>query len=229
MDTAIGHRVVERDEWLRARAELLEEEKAHQRARDALTATRRELPWVRVDEDYVFETERGPQTLADLFDGCSQLITYHFMYGPDWTEGCPSCSFWADSVDGTLTHLAHRDTRYVHVSNAPLEELLRYRERMGWSIPWVSAEGSTFQADFGVAGASTYNYVEQESPNDESPGLSAFLRRAGQVFHTYSTYARGLEPFNSTYALLDMTATGRDEDDLPWTMAWLRRHDAYED
>jgi predicted dithiol-disulfide oxidoreductase (DUF899 family) len=228
VDAAVGHQVVGRDEWLRARVALLDEEKAHQRASDALAVKRRELPWVRVDEEYVFDTEQGRRTLVDLFDGCSQLITYHFMYGSDWTEGCPSCSFWADSIDGTLAHLAHRDTRYVHVSNAPLGELLRYRRRMGWSIPWVSAAGTTFQADFGVAGASTYNYADVDQPNEESPGLSAFVLRDGHVFHTYSTYARGLEPFNSTYALLDMTAQGRDEDDLPWTMAWLRRHDAYE-
>ncbi len=221
--------VVSRDEWLAQRVALLADEKAHQRERDALVARRRALPWVLVDQDYTFDTERGPRSLADLFEGRSQLITYHFMYGPDWEEGCPSCSFWADSVSGTLAHLAHRDTSYVHVSNAPLEELLRYRERMGWDIPWVSCGGTTFQADFGLAGARTYNYVEQERPNDEAPGLSAFALRDGRVFHTYSTYARGLEPFNSTYALLDMTAKGRDEDDLPWTMDWLRRHDAYDD
>lgn len=221
--------IVGRDDWLVQRTALLAQEKEHQRQRDELAARRRALPWVRVDRDYTFTTEDGPRSLVDLFDGRSQLIVYHFMYGPDWDEGCPSCSFWADSVSGTLTHLAHRDTSYVHVSNAPLDELLRYRERMGWDIPWVSCGGTTFQADFGLAGAHTYNYVEQDQPNDEAPGLSVFALRDGTVFHTYSTYARGLEPFNSTYALLDMTAKGRDEDELPWTMAWLRRHDAYED
>jgi len=223
------HPVVDREEWLARRVELLAAEKEHQRARDKLLERRRAMPWVRVDADYVFDAEGGPRTLADLFDGCSQLITYHFMYGPDWTEGCPSCSFWADSVSGTLEHLRQRDTAYVNVSNAPLDELLRYRERMGWEIPWVSSNGNTFQADFGLAGATTYNYVDQEHPNDESPGLSVFRLVDGEVFHTYSTYARGLEAFNSTYALLDMTSKGRDEDDLPWTMAWLRRKDQYDD
>lgn len=221
------HEVVSRAEWDRRRIALLAEEKAHQRDRDALAARRRALPWVRVEAEYVFDAEDGPRTLADLFDGCSQLITYHFMYGPDWDQGCPSCSFWADSVDNNLIHLEHRDTRYVHVSNAPLGELLAYRERMGWEIPWVSAYGTSFQADFGLAGARTYNYVRQDHPNGESPGLSAFVLAGGAVYHTYSTYSRGLEPFNATYALLDMTAKGRDEADLPSTMDWLRRHDDY--
>jgi predicted dithiol-disulfide oxidoreductase (DUF899 family) len=223
-----SHPVVGREEWLDQRVALLAEEKALQRQRDALAARRRALPWVRVETEYVFDTEHGRLGLADLFGGSSQLITYHFMYGPGWDEGCPSCSFWADSVDGTTVHLAHRDTSYVHVSNAPLEQLLAYRRRMGWTIPWVSAAGTTFQADFGVAGATTYNYVAQERPNDELPGLSVFALEDGEVYHTYSTFARGLEPFNSTYALLDMTPKGRDEDRLPWTMAWLRRHDAYD-
>lgn len=221
------HRVVTRDEWLRERVRLLDAEKAHQRQRDALAARRRSLPWVRVETDYTFRTEDGPRRLADLFGDRAQLITYHFMYGPDWEEGCPSCSFWADSVDGNVVHLAHRDTSYVHVSNAPLDQLLAYRERMGWDIPWISAAGTSFQADFGVAGARTYNYVDQDEPNGEVPGLSVFVREGGDVFHTYSAYARGLEPFNSAYALLDMTPKGRDEEGLPWTMAWLRRHDAY--
>lgn len=221
------HEVVSRAEWDRRRIALLAEEKAHQRDRDALAARRRALPWVRLEAEYVFDAEDGPRALADLFDGCSQLITYHFMYGPDWDQGCPSCSFWADSVDNNLVHLEHRDTRYVHVSNAPLGELLAYRERMGWEIPWVSAHGTSFQADFGLAGARTYNYVRQDRPNDESPGLSAFVLAGGDVYHTYSTYSRGLEPFNATYALLDMTAKGRDEADLPSTMDWLRRHDDY--
>ena len=221
------HPVVSRDEWLEQRIELLAAEKAHQRERDALAERRRALPWVRIDDDYTFETTDGPRTLVDLFDGRSQLITYQFMYGPDWEEGCPSCSFWADSVNGTLPHLAARDTSYVHVSNAPLAQLLAYRERMGWDIPWVSAQGTSFMADFGTAGSTSYNYVAQDEPIDELPGLSTFAVEDGEVYHTYSTYARGLEPFNAAYALLDMTAHGRDEDDLPWSMAWLRRHDEY--
>jgi predicted dithiol-disulfide oxidoreductase (DUF899 family) len=223
------HPVVGREQWLEQRVALLAAEKAHQRERDRLAARRRELPWVRVDTEYAFDTEDGPRTLVDLFDGSSQLITNHFMYGPDWAEGCPSCSFWADSVNGTTVHLAHRGTRYVNVSNAPLDALLAYRDRMGWSIPWVSAAGTTFQADFGVAGAMTYNYEPQDQPNEESPGLSVFALEDGEVYHTYSAYSRGLEPFNSAYALLDMTPAGRHEDGLPWTMAWLRRHDEYDD
>jgi predicted dithiol-disulfide oxidoreductase (DUF899 family) len=219
--------VVDRETWLDERVALLDAEKAHQRDRDALATRRRELPWVRIDAEYAFDTEDGSRHLVDLFGDCAQLITYHFMYGSDWEEGCPSCSFWADSVDGTIVHLAHRDTAYVNVSNAPLDQLLADRDRMGWDIPWVSAAGTTFQADFGLAGATTYNYVPRGQPNGEEPGLSVFVRDGDEVFHTYSTYARGLEPFNSTYALLDMTPKGRDEDDLPWTMAWLRRHDAY--
>lgn len=222
-----AHEVVGRDEWIAHRIELLAAEKAHQRERDALAAKRRELPWVRVEQPYTFAGEDGPRTLVDLFDGCSQLITYQFMYGPDWAEGCPSCSFWADSVDGNVVHLRHRDTSYVNVSNAPLDRLLAYRERMGWEIPWVSAAGNGFMADFGTAGSLTYNYVAQDEPIGELPGLSTFVLDDGDVYHTYSTYARGLEPFNSAYALLDLTAKGRDEDDLEWPMAWLRRHDQY--
>ncbi len=226
--TMPAHEIVDRDEWLARRVELLAAEKAHQRERDALAARRRELPWVRVDTEYTFDTPDGSRTLAELFDGRSQLITYHFMYGPDWETGCQSCSFWADSVSGNMEHLAHRDTGYVNVSNAPLETLLAFRDRMGWDMPWVSAGGTSFMADFGLAGATTYNYVPQDQPNDEAPGLSAFVMADGEVYHSYSTYARGLEPFNAAYALLDMTAKGRDEGDLPWTMAWLRRHDEYE-
>ncbi len=222
-----GHPVVTRAEWLARRVDLLAAEKAHQRERDALSAKRRELPWVRVDREYTFDTVDGERTLRDLFDGRSQLIVAHFMYGPDWDAGCPSCSFWADSVSGTIAHLNHRDTSYVNVSNASLDTLLAYRERMGWDIPWVSAAGTTFQADFGVAGADTYNYVAQDQPNPELPGISTFVLEDGEAFHTYSAYARGLEPYNSTYALLDMTAKGRQEDDLEWSMAWLRRHDEY--
>ena len=225
--SAPSHPVVSREEWLTQRTALLAAEKTHQRERDALAARRRELPWVRIDNEYTFDTADGPRTLIELFAGRTQLITYQFMYGPDWDEGCPSCSFWADSVSGTLEHLAHRDTSYVHVSNASLDTLLAYRERMGWDIPWVSTDGNSFLADFGTAGAMSYNYQPLDEPSGEAPGLSAFVLEDGAVYHTYSTYARGLEPFNSAYALLDMTAKGRDEDDLPWTMAWLRRHDQY--
>ena len=225
--TSGAPRVVGRDEWLAARVELLAAEKEFIRQRDELNAARRTLPWVRVDADYTFDTADGPRSLDQLFDGREQLIVYHFMYGPTWTEGCPSCSFWADSYDGVVVHLANRQTSLVAVSRAPLAALHAYRQRMGWSFPWVSSLGTTFNADYGVSNASTSNYAPTADPMEESPGLSAFIRRDGEIFHTYSCYARGLVPFNSAYQLLDITALGRQEDNLPWPMAWLRRHDSY--
>ncbi|RMF40858.1 MAG: DUF899 domain-containing protein [Alphaproteobacteria bacterium] len=229
--------VVTREKWLKARLELLEAEKAFTRERDALSARRRALPWVRVDTPYRFDTPEGPASLADLFDGRSQLIVSHFMYGPDWEEGCPSCSFWADGYDGLDIHLAHRDTAFVAVSRAPLEKLLAYRERMGWRFRWVSSLNTGFNRDFGVsftpeeiaAGTAVYNYRPKGFPSTEAPGFSVFARRGTEVYHTYSTYARGLDMMNTAYHLLDLTPKGRDEDGLPWPMAWLRRHDRYED
>jgi predicted dithiol-disulfide oxidoreductase (DUF899 family) len=222
------HQVVSRPEWLEARRTLLREEKAFTRQRDELSAKRRALPWVRIDADYAFSGEDGPCSLLDLFGGLDQLVVYHFMYGPEWEEGCPSCSFWADGYDGLDVHLAHRDTALVAVSRAPLESLLAYRERMGWSFRWVSSLGTSFNEDFGVSNATTYNYEPVEAPMEESPGLSAFIRQGDTVFHTYSCFARGLDPFNAAYQMLDVTARGRHEGDLPWSMAWLRRHDAYD-
>ena len=173
--------------------------------------------------------------MRDLFDGRSQLIVYHFMFGPDWEEGCPSCSFWADSFNGMPVHLAHRDASLVAVSRAPFAQIEEYRRRMGWSFRWVSSAGSDFNFDYGVsftpeqrAAGAEYNYRQTRTSADELPGLSVFaLDEAGQVFHTYSTYGRGLDPINSGYQLLDLTPRGRDEQDLPWSMAWLRRHDSY--
>lgn len=225
--TGAPHRVVSRDEWLHERVALLAAEKEFTRRRDELSAARRALPWVRVDTWYPFDATGGARTLADLFQGRSQLIVYHFMYGRDWTEGCPSCSFWADSFNGIDVHLANRDTSFVAVSRAPLAALHAYRERMGWSFEWVSSLGTSFNEDYGVSNASTYNYAPVDGPMEESPGLSTFVLHDGQVFHTYSCYARGLDPFNSAYQLLDLTAFGRNEDELPWPMAWLRRHDSY--
>ncbi len=218
-----------RDDWEVARLELLAAEKEHSRRGDELARRRRELPWVRVEQDYVFATEDGRRSLADLFDGRSQLIVYHFMFGTDWDEGCPSCSFWADNYDGISPHLAARDVMFVAVSIGPLDRLLAYRRRMGWSFPWVSSGGTMFNADFEVSGSRRYNYQPTDEPIDELPGLSVFAREGDSVFHTYSTYARGLDVFNSAYQLLDMVPRGRDEDDLPWSMAWLRRHDRYDD
>lgn len=213
--------------WERARIELMEAEKAHMRAGDELARRRRALPWVPIERDYTFRTEHGDRTLAELFDGRSQLILVHFMFGADWDEGCPSCSFWADSYDGIGAHLAARDVSFVVASIAPLDKLLTYRERMGWSFPWVSTEGTTFNRDLEVSGSTRYNFRDTDEPIGESPGLSVFAMRDGVVHRTYSLYARGLEVFNSAYQLLDLVPKGRDEDDLPWTMAWLRRHDSY--
>lgn len=228
--------IATREEWLTQRLELLDREKELNRRRDELAEARRRLPWVRLDKEYEFEGADGPRSLADLFDDRGQLLVYHFMYGPDWDEGCPSCSFWADGFDGTAVHLAHRDVTLVCVSRAPYPQLAAYRERMGWSFPWYSSSGSDFNFDFGVsftseqqAAGGTYNFRREDQLPDEAPGLSAFVQRDGEVYHTYSTYSRGLDPINPAYQLLDLAPKGRDEDGLEWTMAWLRRHDAYDD
>jgi predicted dithiol-disulfide oxidoreductase (DUF899 family) len=223
------------DEHRAARLALLAKEKELNRARDELAAERRRLPWVPVTKEYEFDGPDGRITMRDLFDGRSQLIVYHFMYGPDWEEGCPSCSFWADSFNGMPVHLANRDASLVAVSSAPFAQIDEYRRRMGWSFRWVSSAGSDFNFDYGVsftpeqrAAGAEYNYRHVDEPMDESPGISVLaMDAAGQVFHTYSAYSRGLDPINSGYQLLDLTPKGRDEDDLPWTMAWLRRHDSY--
>jgi predicted dithiol-disulfide oxidoreductase (DUF899 family) len=219
--------VATRSDWLSARLELLEAEKDLTRRRDELSRQRRALPWVRIDRDYRFDTAYGGRSLVELFDGRGQLLVYHFMFGPDWEEGCPSCSFWADNFDGIGVHLAHRDVTFLAASRAPLDRLLAYRQRMGWSFPWVSSLGSDFNVDFDVTSPSTYNYAPAQHPAEELPGLSAFAVSDGAVFHTYSCYSRGLDAFNGAYQLLDLTPKGRDEDDLEWPMAWLRRHDAY--
>lgn len=223
-----------RDEWLAARLELLAREKDLNRLRDELAAQRRALPWVRVEEDYRFDTPDGPRSLAQLFDGRSQLLMYHFMYGPDWEEGCPSCSFWADSFEGLNVHLAQRDVTFACVSRAPLAKLGAYKARMGWTFPWNSSAPCDFNVDFGVsftpeqqANGATYNFAHQDHPHEEAPGISAFALVGGVVFHTYSAYSRGLDPLNGAYQLLDLVPKGRDEAGLEWPMAWLRRHDAY--
>jgi predicted dithiol-disulfide oxidoreductase (DUF899 family) len=229
------HIVGNEDEHRAARLALLAREKELNRRRDELAAERRLLPWVPVTKEYQFEGIHGRLAMRDLFDGRSQLIVYHFMFGPDWDEGCPSCSFWADSFGGMPVHLAHRDASLVAVSRAPFAQIDAYRWRMGWSFPWVSSAGSDFNFDYGVsftpeqrAAGAEYNYRQFPDLGDELPGLSVFaMDEASQVFHTYSTYGRGLDPINSGYQLLDLAPKGRDEQDLPWTMAWLRRHDSY--
>ncbi len=224
-------RIVSREAWLAERRALLAEEKAFTQARDALSARRRELPMVRIEKPYRFAGEAGEVTLTGLFGQHRQLIVYHFMFGPDWQEGCPSCSFWADNFAGIGIHLAHRDTALVAVSKAPLEKLLAYRKRMGWSFPWVSAGNSGFNEDFGVSFAGEggeYNYAPRSGTHSELPGISVFLREGDAVFHTYSAYSRGLDMLNGAYHFLDLTPLGRQEEGLPWSMAWLRRHDSYE-
>lgn len=232
-----NHPVVSRQEWINARKELLAKEKELTRLRDELARQRRELPWVKVTKAYVFEGPDGPQSLSDLFAARSQLIVYHFMYGPDWDEGCPSCSFWADNFEGIPIHLAHRDATLVAISHAPYEKLASYRRRMDWTFPWYSSYGSDFNFDYQVSytpeqvesGNVEYNY-RQTKVLEELPGISVFHRdQTGDLYHTYSTYARGLDMLNGAYHYMDLLPKGRDEGGLPWTMAWLRRHDQYED
>jgi predicted dithiol-disulfide oxidoreductase (DUF899 family) len=233
------HKIVSRDEWLAARKAHLAKEKDLTRQRDELSRQRRELPWVRVEKPYVFDGPDGKETLADLFGGHSQLIVYHFMLGPEWAEGCKSCSFLADHIDGSVIHLAHRDVTFVVVSRAPLPKIDAFKKRMGWRFKWVSSYGSDFNSEYYVSftkddltkGKTYYNYDLRESQSEgEAPGASVFYKdRTGDIFHTYSAYARGLDMLVGAYNYLDLTPKGRDEDGLPFTMDWLRHHDRYED
>jgi predicted dithiol-disulfide oxidoreductase (DUF899 family) len=239
------HKVGTRDEWLVARKELLEREKELTRRNDELARQRRELPWVRVDKEYRFETDDGTKTLAELFDGRSQLLVYHFMFGPEYTAGCPVCSSAADTFDGAVAHLKARDVTFLCVSRAPLERLQAYKRRMGWSFPWVSSLGTDFNFDFDVSQTEEQlaPFLEADVPPivaqlaaacgtdlagylAEGPGLSAFMLSDDVVYHTYSTYARGLEPLMGFYPLLDRVSKGRDEHDQ--SEFWIRRHDEYE-
>ena len=229
------HKVVSHEDWTKARRALLDKEKEFTRLRDELAAERRRLPWEKIVKDYAFEGPKGRESLADLFDGRKQLLVYHFMFGPDWEEGCPSCSFWADNYNGMDVHLAHRDTTLIAVSNTSLDKLNAYKERMDWTFKWVSSLGTDFNRDFDVTftdeemeiGEMTYNYRKTKFPAPEAPGVSAFIKDDGGVYHTYSTYARGLDILNSAYNMLDLTALGRHEDGKG--MYWLRRRDQYED
>src|SRR5229473_3431961 len=211
-------RVVPPAEWLAARKELLKKEKEFTRMRDELSQQRRELPWEKVEKAYVFDGPRGKESLADLFGGRSHLIVYHFMLGPGWAEGCPSCSYLSDHIDGSVPHLAARDVRLAVVSRAPLAEIEAFKKRMGWRFHWVSSN------------ASDYNYGMQKFPSEERPGTSVFYKdAAGNIFHTYSSYGRGLDILIGAYNWLDLTPKGRDEDALPFSMAWVRHHDRYSD
>jgi predicted dithiol-disulfide oxidoreductase (DUF899 family) len=228
--------VVSTEQWLVARKDLLTREKELTRLRDEVSRHRRELPWVKIDKEYVFDGPDGKETLADLFDGRSQLIVYHFMLGPGWEEGCKSCSYLADHFDGANWHLPHRDVSFTVVSRAPLSEIEPYKKRMGWRFKWVSSHNNEFNFDYHVSasendqakGKMYYNYETSELVSDELPGLSVFYKdENGDVFHTYSTYARGLDILVGAYNFLDLVPKGRDEDQLDFTMDWVRRHDEY--
>lgn len=230
-------KVVSRAEWLSARSALLAKEKEFTRLRDDLSRQRRNLPRVRIDKEYVFDTPRGKATLADLFEGRSQLAVYHFMFGPDDDQGCKSCSFWADSFDGIVTHLRSRDVTMVVVSRAPSPKLEAFKRRMGWSFTWASSCGNDFNRDFHVLGAPEdiakgevfYNYETREAFAADMPGFSAFVKdELGAVHHTYSTYARGLDMLNTAYNILDLMPKGRDEDALENPMSWVRHRDRYD-
>jgi len=227
------HRVVSPQEWLAARRQLLDKEKAFTRARDELSRERRELPWERVEKSYTFEGPDGRETLADLFAGRSQLVVYHFMYGAEAEAPCKSCSFWADNFNGIIPHLQQRDVSMVAISRAPLERLQAFRKRLGWSFKWLSSGGSDFNYDYHVsfrpeqAGAQ-YNYVAKTDSMSDYPGVSVFFKdESGSIFHTYSGYARGLDMLNTAYHYLDLVPKGRDEAGLPFTMTWVNYRDRY--
>jgi predicted dithiol-disulfide oxidoreductase (DUF899 family)/uncharacterized damage-inducible protein DinB len=231
----LNAKVVAPADWVKARKDLLAKEKEFTQLRDDLSRQRRQMPWQKVEKNYVFDGPKGQVALADLFDGRSQLIIYHFMLGPGWKEGCPSCSFLADNFDGMRIHLAQRDVAFAVVSRASLPEIEAFKKRMGWHFAWVSSFGSDFNFDYGVSfagdGKRSYNYgTLDEFPSEEGPGASVFYKDAdGQIFHTYSTYGRGLDILLTTYNYLDLTPKGRDEEGMvPHAMAWVRHHDRYE-
>lgn len=230
--------IVTREEWLQRRLELLEKEKELTRLRDQVTQQRQQLPWVRIDKAYRFGGADGEQSLADLFEDKSQLLIYHFMLGPGWEAGCPSCSFWADNFDGIEVHLAHRDIRFLVVSRASYADIDAYRKRMGWHFDWVSSNESDFNFDFSVSftaaqkadNAIDYNYRNTQYFIDELVGVSAFAKDAqGIVYHSYSTYSRGVDMLNGAYNYIDLTPKGRDEIGPNADMGWLKRHDEYDD
>ena len=228
-------RVVSHEQWVAERVAFMAKEKEFTRLRDELTRERRDLPWEKVTKSYVFDGPLGQVTLAELFEGRSQLVVYHFMFSPSWSEGCKSCSFWADNFNGIDIHLAHRDITFLAISRAPLPKLEAYKRRMGWSFKWVSAGGSDFNYDFNVSfdpeaaknGTAYYNYGTGRQVQEEMPGISVFSAdRNGDIYHTYSTYSRGIDLMNGAYNYIDLTPRGRDEGER--IMAWLRRRDQYE-
>jgi predicted dithiol-disulfide oxidoreductase (DUF899 family) len=229
------HQIVSGDEWIEARRRLLAKEKDFLRLRDELSRERRELPWERVARSYTFEGAAGKETLADLFAGRSQLIIYHFMFAPDSDAGCRGCSFWADNYNGTLPHLYQRDVSFAAVSRAPYPKLQAFAARMGWTFKWVSSANNDFNYDYHASfrpedvagGTAVYNYESYDESMQDKPGFSVFFRDAGQIFHTYSTYARGLDPMNVAFQLLDLVPKGRDEAGLPHPMSWVKLRDLY--
>jgi predicted dithiol-disulfide oxidoreductase (DUF899 family) len=232
------HPVISREEWIEARRQHLAREKELTRLRDQVSQERRALPWVRVSEPYVFDRPDGKESLADLFEGRSQLIVQHFMFDPSWDEGCKSCSFWVDNFDGIVVHLNHRDVSFALVSRAPIATLQAYRRRMGWRVKWVSSLHTTFNRDYHVSFTAEeretrqayYNYANGSFPAPEAPGVSVFHKDGdGAIYHTYSCYSRGLDTLNGTYQLLDLVPKGRDEAGLSYTMEWLRHHDRYDE
>ena len=231
------HAIVSQDQWLEARRDLLAAEKDLSRRSDQVAHLRRQLPWVRVAQDYVFEGPDGHQKLAELFDGRRQLLVQHFMLAPGWEEGCKSCSYMADHTDGMIPHLAQRDTTFVAISRAPYAEIVRFKRRMGWKFKWLSSNGSSFNYDFRVSftpdeaakGSQGYNYGTSPYGQEELPGVSVFFKDDnGDVFHTYSTYGRGVDVMMGTYRMLDLTPKGRDETGEATRMGWVRHHDRYE-
>jgi predicted dithiol-disulfide oxidoreductase (DUF899 family) len=230
-----GHSVVTEQEWLDARRALLAKEKALKHEQDALARERQQMPWVRVEKEYRFDTPDGKQSLSELFGEKSQLMIYHFMFAPEWEAGCPSCSMAADTMDANYAHLTQRDVAFAMVSRAPLGKIEAFKRRLGWSVPWVSSYGTRFNQDFGVTYVEGrpkdgwYNFATSGHPSEEAPGVSVFYKDAdGVIYRTYSAYARGLEGILGVYTLLDLAPKGRDEDGLPWPMAWVKHHDRYE-
>jgi len=230
------HKIVSRQEWIAARKDHLVREKEFTRARDRLSEERRALPWVKVDKAYSFDSGDGNKTLADLFAGHSQLVVQHFMFAPEWNEGCRSCSFWADGFERMIPHLAARDTTLVAISRAPLAKLDAFKKRMGWTFDWVSSGGSDFNFDYAVSftqdqlksGGKVYNFGTSGFSIEEAPGISVFYRdENGDIFHTYSCFARGLDMMNAAYHYLDLTPLGRHEEGLPYPMDWVRLRDRY--
>jgi predicted dithiol-disulfide oxidoreductase (DUF899 family) len=233
----LDHEVVSKSDWLKTHRDFLNREKDLTRLSDELNLQRRALPWTKIETNYVFDGPHGKMSLADLFGNHRQLATYHFMFGTDWVEGCPGCSYVTDHIDGAMEHLQARDVSLVLVSRAPLHKLTEFKQRMGWRLPWVSSGNCDFNRDMGVSftqdelasGTRLYNFGSVVPHGEENPGMSFFCKdSSGSIFHTYSTFGRGLEALLGTYMILDRAPKGRDEDGLPMPMAWVRHHDKYE-